>query len=36
MPAPEEADEFAIALEQVVAGSGPDDDMKPEQFFSRD
>jgi hypothetical protein len=28
-------DEFAIALEQVVAGSAPDDYQKPEQFFSR-
>ena len=28
-------DEFAIALEQVVAGNAPDDYMKPEQFFSR-
>ncbi len=28
-------DEFAIALEQVVAGSTPDDYKKPEQFFSR-
>ncbi len=28
-------DEFAIALEQVVAGSAPDDYKKPEQFFSR-
>ena len=26
-------DEFAIALEQVVAGSAPDDYKKPEQFF---
>ena len=25
-------DEFAIALEQVVAGSAPDDCSKPEQF----
>lgn len=29
------SDEFAIALEQVVAGSAPDDYKKPEQFFSR-
>src|SRR5437016_10620687 len=28
-------DEFAIALEQVVAGSAPDDYKKPEPFFSR-
>jgi hypothetical protein len=28
-------DEFAIALEQVVAGSAPDDYKKPEQFFAR-
>ncbi|MBV9199724.1 MAG: ATP-binding protein [Alphaproteobacteria bacterium] len=28
-------DEFAIALEQVVAGTAPDDYSKPEQFFSR-
>jgi hypothetical protein len=28
-------DEFAIALEQVVAGSAPDDYQKPDQFFSR-
>ena len=28
-------DEFAIALEQVVAGKAPDDYKKPEQFFSR-
>ena len=28
-------DEFAIALEQVVAGTAPDDYKKPEQFFSR-
>ncbi len=28
-------DEFAIALEQVVAGTAPDDYTKPEQFFSR-
>lgn len=28
-------DEFAIALEQVVANRGPDDYRKPEQFFSR-
>lgn len=28
-------DEFAIALEQVVAGTAPDDYQKPEQFFSR-
>ena len=28
-------DEFAIALEQVVAGIAPDDYKKPEQFFSR-
>jgi len=27
--------EFAIALEQVVADKGPDDYRKPEQFFSR-
>ena len=26
-------DEFAIALEQVVAGTAPDDYKKPEQFF---
>jgi len=28
-------DEFAIALEQVVTGRGPDDYKDPEQFFSR-
>jgi hypothetical protein len=28
-------DEFAIALEQVVAGTAPDDYQKPDQFFSR-
>jgi hypothetical protein len=28
-------DEFAIALEQVVAGHAPDDYQKPEQFFAR-
>jgi hypothetical protein len=28
-------DEFAIALEQVVAGIAPDDYKKPDQFFSR-
>lgn len=28
-------DEFAIALEQVVAGTAPDDYREPEQFFSR-
>jgi len=28
-------DEFAIALEQVVAGRGPEDYKDPEQFFSR-
>ncbi len=28
-------DEFAIALEQVVAGTAPDDYKKPEQFFAR-
>ena len=28
-------DEFAIALEQVVAGTAPDDYTKPDQFFSR-
>src|SRR5438093_6750711 len=28
-------DEFAIALEQVVAGIAPDDYKKPEQFFAR-
>jgi hypothetical protein len=28
-------DEFAIALEQVVAGIAPDDYKMPEQFFSR-
>src|SRR6266851_8694201 len=28
-------DEFAIALEQVVAGIAPDDYKKPEEFFSR-
>jgi len=26
-------DEFAIALEQVVAGTAPEDYSKPEQFF---
>ncbi len=28
-------DEFAIALEQVVAGTGPDDYCRPDQFFAR-
>jgi predicted AAA+ superfamily ATPase len=28
-------DEFAIALEKVVADKGPDDYRLPEQFFSR-
>jgi len=28
-------DEFAIALEQVVAGTAPDDYSDPEQFFAR-
>lgn len=28
-------DEFAIALEQVVAGSAPEDYVKPGQFFAR-
>jgi predicted AAA+ superfamily ATPase len=28
-------DEFAIALEQVIAGTAPEDYSKPEQFFSR-
>lgn len=28
-------DEFAIALEQVVAGSAPEDYRKPDQFFDR-
>lgn len=28
-------DEFAIALEQVVAGTAPDDYCKPDQFFER-
>lgn len=28
-------DEFAIALEQVIAGTAPDDYKKPDQFFSR-
>jgi hypothetical protein len=28
-------DEFAIALQQVIAGKGPEDYRKPEQFFSR-
>src|SRR5437868_9887706 len=28
-------DEFAIALEHVVAGTAPEDYQKPEQFFSR-
>jgi len=28
-------DEFAIDLDKVVAGKGPDDYRKPEQFFSR-
>jgi hypothetical protein len=28
-------DEFAIHLEQVVAGTAPDDYRKPEQFFAR-
>lgn len=28
-------DEFAIALEQVVAGNAPEDYREPEQFFSR-
>src|SRR5436305_5526011 len=27
--------EFAIALEQVVAGTAPDDYKKPDQFFAR-
>jgi hypothetical protein len=27
--------EFAIALEQVVAGTAPDDYTRPEQFFAR-
>lgn len=26
-------DEFAIALEQAVAGTAPDDYKKPDQFF---
>lgn len=28
-------DEFAIALEQVVAGNAPEDYRDPEKFFSR-
>ena len=28
-------DEFAIALEQVVAGTAPEDYKEPEKFFSR-
>ena len=28
-------DEFAIALEQVVAGTAPEDCKEPEKFFSR-
>src|SRR6516162_2665699 len=28
-------DEFAIALEQVVAGTAPDDYKNPDQFFAR-
>src|SRR5512139_809673 len=28
-------DEFAIALEQVVAGTAPEDYSKPDQFFAR-
>src|SRR5262245_10039547 len=28
-------DEFAIALEQVVAGTAPEDYTKPDQFFVR-
>jgi len=28
-------DDFAIALDRVVAGTAPDDDKRPEQFFSR-
>src|SRR3990170_8966367 len=28
-------DEFAIALEQVVAGTAPEDYSKPKQFFAR-
>jgi len=28
-------DEFAIALEQVVSGTAPDDYKRPEQFFAR-
>jgi hypothetical protein len=28
-------DEFAIALEQIVAGTAPDDYQKPDPFFSR-
>ena len=28
-------DEFAIALEQVVAGTAPEDYRNPEQFFAR-
>src|SRR5438445_10404460 len=28
-------DEFAIALEQVVAGRAPEDYRKPDQFFAR-
>lgn len=27
--------EFAIALEQVVSGKGPEDDRDPEKFFAR-
>jgi predicted AAA+ superfamily ATPase len=29
------ADDFAIQLEQVVAGTGPDDYKEPEHFFAR-
>jgi hypothetical protein len=29
------ADEFAITLEQVVAGNAPEDYRDPEKFFSR-
>jgi predicted AAA+ superfamily ATPase len=28
-------DELAIALEQVVAGTAPEDYRKPDQFFAR-
>jgi hypothetical protein len=28
-------DEFAVALEQVLAGTAPTDYQKPEQFFAR-